>query len=122
MRCFVHHEVEAVGTCRACNKGICRECASDLGHSICCRGNCEEKAKLLHSQVAQGSIALRTQRRNRFFGPIFFLVIGAALLIWGSDGSTALNLGTVMGGAFIVFGGILAAMSQRYAKELDRSE
>jgi len=50
------------------------------------------------------------------------LVIGAALLIWGSDGSTALNLGTVMGGAFIVFGGILAAMSQRYAKELDRSE
>jgi hypothetical protein len=95
MRCFVHHDLEAVGTCRACNKGLCRECASDLGHSISCRGACEEKAKF---------------------------ALGAAFVIYGSGGNSALNLGTVMGGGFIVFGSVLAVLSQRYARELNRRD
>jgi len=120
MRCFIHHDVEAVGTCRACNKGLCPECALDLGHSISCRGDCERKAALLHSQVAQSAVILRTQRRNRFLGPVFFIAMGVAFAIYAGDGNLALNLGTVVGGGFIVFGLILAVLGQRYAKELDR--
>lgn len=30
MRCLNHRDREAVGTCKACSKGLCAECAVDL--------------------------------------------------------------------------------------------
>jgi hypothetical protein len=75
---------------------------------------------VLNSQVAQNSVVLQTQRRNRFFAPALFVSMGLALAIYASDGRSVLNLGTVMGGAFICFGIILAVINQRYAKELER--
>jgi membrane protein implicated in regulation of membrane protease activity len=70
--------------------------------------------------VAQSAVILRTQRRNRFLGPVFFIAMGVAFAIYAGKGDLALNLGTVVGGGFIVFGLILAVLGQRYAKELDR--
>jgi hypothetical protein len=32
MRCFYHHDKEAVGSCKSCGKGLCPECA--VGHSM----------------------------------------------------------------------------------------
>lgn len=122
MRCFVHRDVEAVGTCRACNKGVCPDCVVDLGHSISCRGSCETKAQSLHSQSAQSVVLLRAQRRNRFFAPALFILMGLGLMIFLGTGGSPLNFGTVMGGGFLVFGIVLAAIQQRYARELDRSD
>lgn len=44
MRCFYHQDKEAVGVCRSCGKGVCIECAVDLGKGLACRGRCEENA------------------------------------------------------------------------------
>jgi hypothetical protein len=30
MKCFNHSTVDAVGVCKHCNKGLCRECAVAL--------------------------------------------------------------------------------------------
>lgn len=119
MRCFLHKDIEAVGTCRACNKGICHECLVDLGHSIACRGNCEEKALVLNSQIARSEVVLRTQKRNRFFGPALFICMGVALTIFARDDDSLFNLGTVMGSGFVVFGIALAVLGHRYARDLD---
>jgi hypothetical protein len=45
MRCFYHQDKEAVGTCRSCGKGVCIECAVDLGKGLACRSRCEETAR-----------------------------------------------------------------------------
>lgn len=37
MNCFYHPQVSAVGICKYCQKGICTECAVDLGHGITCK-------------------------------------------------------------------------------------
>jgi len=121
MRCFVHRDTEAVGTCRGCSKGVCAECVVDMGHSISCRGACEKKAQALHSQSMQSGVLLRAQRRNRFLAPALFLVMGVAIILFAGGGSV-LNYGTVMGGGFVLFGIVLAVLQQRYARELDRSE
>jgi hypothetical protein len=120
MRCFVHQNVEAVGICRGCSKGLCSACVVDLGHSISCRGNCEDKANTLNAQVAQSAVVLKTQSRNRFFLPAFLIVMGAALVVFASNGKPGLNLGTLMGGTFIAFGLVLIVLVQRYARELER--
>jgi len=120
MHCFNHRAVAAVGICRACSKGLCPDCVNDLGHSISCHGSCETKAQTLHSQVAQNSVVLRAQRRNGFFAPAMFIVMGIAFMIYASDGRSLLNIGTVMGGSFVLFGIVLLFLMQRYARELDR--
>jgi multisubunit Na+/H+ antiporter MnhB subunit len=121
MRCFVHRDVEAVGTCRGCSKGVCAECVVDLGHSISCRGACEAKAQALHTQSMQSGVLLRAQRRNRFLAPALFIVMGIAIVLFAGGGGAPFNYGTVMGGGFILFGIVLAVLQQRYARELDRS-
>jgi hypothetical protein len=45
MRCFTHHDKDAVAICRACGKGLCPECGADLGRGLACRGHCEQEAR-----------------------------------------------------------------------------
>lgn len=53
MECFEHEGRPAVGTCRACGKGVCRACAADLGRGIACAGRCEEPARALIGALEQ---------------------------------------------------------------------
>src|SRR6185369_14793503 len=47
MRCFYHRDKEAVGSCKSCGKGVCAECAVDLGKGLACRSRCEESARAI---------------------------------------------------------------------------
>jgi hypothetical protein len=53
MECFAHEGRPAVGTCRACGKGVCRSCAADLGRGLACAGRCEEPARALIASLEQ---------------------------------------------------------------------
>jgi hypothetical protein len=53
MECFAHEGRPAVGTCRACGKGVCRSCAADLGRGLACSGRCEEPARALIASIEQ---------------------------------------------------------------------
>lgn len=45
MNCFEHQEVPALGTCIACGRGVCLDCAADTeAAAICCRARCESAA------------------------------------------------------------------------------
>jgi hypothetical protein len=90
-----------------------------LDHSISCKGNCENKANVLHAQLAQSAVVIDTQKRNRFFLPAFFIVMGVAFILFASDARSVLNFGTVAGGGFVAFGVVLIILVQRYAKELE---
>jgi len=46
MNCFYHPQTAAVGICKYCQKGLCTECAVDLGHGIGCKHHQEEVREL----------------------------------------------------------------------------
>lgn len=60
MRCFSHQDKEAVGICKSCEKGVCFECAVDLGKGLACRGRCEESARAV-IQFVERNIELSTK-------------------------------------------------------------
>jgi hypothetical protein len=68
MRCFNHPDSEAVGTCKHCFKGICRECVKDSGHGIACSLQCMDEIKSLYEVLNRNkqmySIAAKTHSRN----------------------------------------------------------
>ena len=47
MKCYVHPNVDAVGICRACYRGLCHDCAKEFRRSLACRDRCEDRVGIL---------------------------------------------------------------------------
>ncbi|HEY3272170.1 MAG TPA: hypothetical protein VGJ92_00330, partial [Methanocella sp.] len=37
MKCYVHNDVDAVGTCTSCGKALCKDCAQTVDGKIVCK-------------------------------------------------------------------------------------
>src|SRR5262245_31299913 len=55
MECFHHEGAPAVGSCRACLKGLCRRCAVQLDGGLACPGGCEPMVRSLVAALQQGA-------------------------------------------------------------------
>lgn len=53
MECFYHEGRQAVGSCRSCLKGLCRECAVEYDKGLACRLRCEEDVQDLIATIDQ---------------------------------------------------------------------
>jgi TM2 domain-containing membrane protein YozV len=53
MKCYVHPDVEAIGTCTSCGKAICSTCSMEVGGKLVCKP-CAEKiaAQCVTAQAA----------------------------------------------------------------------
>jgi hypothetical protein len=81
MKCFDHQDRDAVGICKSCNKGLCRQCAADLGNGLACLNRCEDRARVLISFI--GSSMKVGICQNFFSLGLFESAIGGAMLAWG---------------------------------------
>ena len=123
MRCFYHEDREAVGTCKSCGKGLCRECAVDLTKGLACRRHCEADAQALiqlidrNIQLSSASARLVQQSRGvRSGSGIFFIGMGVLFLIWGLS-DERLRLITVMGVGFIAYGIYWLFLARKLGKD-----
>jgi len=114
MRCFYHEDREAVGTCKSCGRGLCRECAVELPKSLACRGRCEADAQAVtqlidrNIQISGTSTRLvQTTKNTRIGIGIFHLVLGVIMLIGGLHDHltviTFLGLGLIAYGIYFLF-------------------
>src|SRR5205823_9870456 len=90
MKCFYHQDRDAVGSCKSCGKGLCPECAVDLGKGLACRSRCEEDAKAVIGLIdrnikisPRAAKLLDAGRGVRAGASTFNLVIGAIFVLWG---------------------------------------
>jgi hypothetical protein len=60
VKCFQHRAADALGTCKACGRGLCGECAETVGRWLACRGPCEQDVRRLAAIVGD---APKAQRR-----------------------------------------------------------
>ena len=108
MRCFYHPDSDAVGSCKACSKGLCSECAADLGEGLACRGQHEDLVAELNTLINRNSKAqLAAARGGILLLPAFFTFMG--MLLVGTDlyrGRGLLSFGVLMGFGFIAFGSV----------------
>ena len=119
MRCFVHHDHEAIGICRACGKALCPDCAVDLGHAICCRGACEEETRKMRALTIRSRELLKAQQRNRFFAPAYLIFFGILGVGFGLSQRDWFNFLTAMGACFAIFGIRLYLINRRLYKKVD---
>jgi len=104
MNCFIHTDKAAVGICKACNKGVCPECATDLGHGLACKGVHEEMVETYNTIIQGNAKAYENVGKNSLILPIFYLFMGLVFAGYGyfsKQGMTGLPF--VLGIGFIVF-------------------
>jgi hypothetical protein len=53
MKCFYHASADAVGTCKHCHRGVCRECAAERDGGLACRGRCEASVDQVNALIAR---------------------------------------------------------------------
>ena len=119
MRCFNHPAVDAIGTCKHCSRGLCKDCIAEVHGLVACKGRCEhdveEGYKLLMRSRAMHAKTAMLMRRNA----VFYLLFGAILL---SSGGVAGNsaFATVMyalGVLFVLMGGWSFILAKKYASD-----
>ena len=75
MKCFNHHEIDAVAVCRHCGKALCTECVVETEHGICCAGRCERHVGEMNELLNRAD---KDAQGYRSLGII--LIAGAVLL------------------------------------------
>ena len=118
MKCFTHQANEAVGVCKACNKGICAECTEDLGHSLACKSTCVEQAHLVDSIIQKNAVTMKATERNRNIAPVFYAVVGSLFIYYGIDRYPRSELSLMMGVGFLIFAAANFFVLQKWVKEL----
>jgi hypothetical protein len=103
MNCFNHPHSSATGICRVCCRGLCTECAVDLGHSLACKGEHEQGAAAINALNLRSTKLLKVTRKSMFIGPLFFGVCGLIFLVDGLRQEVRLNFASYLGAAFVVF-------------------
>ena len=108
MRCYRHHEREAVGTCKACGKGLCEDCTSDLGHGLACKGEHEELVKTYNMIIERNAALYTAAPKNIWIAPAFYAFMGALFAWFGYTSREGMaSLTFILGAGFIVFALVL---------------
>ncbi len=87
MNCFYHSNEPAVGICKACSKGLCTDCAADLGHGIACKNKHEQRAEDIELVISRNANAFKVGNKSSLIVPVFnflggLLFSGVSLLAW----------------------------------------
>jgi hypothetical protein len=120
MKCFYHRNLDAIGNCKSCGKGLCPDCAVDLGRGLACRNKCEEDARALialieHNITMYPKSAKLLEPSQRALAEtegiptraaIFNVVIGAIFLFGGLINPKKLAFLIIGGICFLIYGAI----------------
>jgi hypothetical protein len=132
MKCFYHQDRDAVGSCKSCGKGLCPECAVDLGKGLACRNRCEDDAKAVIALIEQNiKITARTaglvdfNKRARAAAYSFYFIMGSIFAGWGLTDPGRLVFLIILGACFNAYGVFLFVQSkgvERQRKEMENNK
>ncbi len=84
MKCFNHEHMDAVGVCRSCGRGLCRDCVAEVGLSCSCKGECEKVVATMNDLVERGRTAYQKMSAVQLRFGIAFALFGVILLALSS--------------------------------------
>ena len=109
MECFYHEGIQACGVCKSCNRGICRECVSEVKNGVACKNICESEAIELDRIISEAkkmvdSANTMINSASGTLTDVFYLIVGILFLGYGIYDNV--DLLKYLGAIFILFGAI----------------
>lgn len=107
MKCYYHPDKDAVGICKSCQKGICKDCLVDFGTGIACKGKCEEEVKILNELTKSSKHSYRSTSQTYFRNAIVFIILGLAFTFFGIKDLVNNKTGEPFSFLFLIMGVVL---------------
>ena len=117
MRCYNHHDKEAVGVCRFCGRGLCPGCATEVEKAVACRDRCEAEVATILSLNRNALQFARTTKQARYLAPTILIVLGGALTMLGLT-YRGFDLAIIAGGVVVVVGVAFLVIQYRMGRGL----
>ncbi len=118
MRCFNHQDQEAIGTCKGCSKGLCINCAVDLGHGLACKGVHEELVNTYNAIVSKNARVQGVQSRTTTVAPLFYAFMGLVSVGFSIFiDKKLLGFLSLMGIGFLVYAGVIYQLNRKAFSE-----
>ena len=117
MRCYNHHDTDAVGICKFCGRGLCPGCATEVEKAVACRDRCEADVVTLLSLNRNALQYARTTKQARYLGPVIFIVLGAMLMTMGLT-FEGIDFAMFAGAIVLAIGVTFLILQHRMAKGL----
>ncbi len=96
MNCFNHPDTPAIGICKFCQKGLCKECAYDLSHGLACKIHIREVTNMVQPST-------RVEPANYLLIFAWFAIIQAAIQAGTSFNSSSTTIfSLILAGVFFV--------------------
>lgn len=110
MKCYYHPEKDAVGICKNCNNGICKECASDVGNGLACKCSCEDEVRTINQITALSKTAFKKTGVAYKRMTAVFLFLGVFFITFGII-DEQLRLFMIIVGVIMLLGAALCFLS-----------
>ena len=117
MRCYNHHDIESVGICKFCGRGLCPGCAAEVEKAVACRDRCESDVATILSLNRNALQFAKSTKQARYLAPTMIIVVGGVLATLGLtyDG---IDLAIFAGGIVGAIGVALLVIQYRMARGL----
>jgi len=105
MKCYQHNEIDAVGICKHCQKGVCKECVLLTDDCVACIA-CQDKVKFQISLFERNRRIIGTQPKTMNTLIWLTTIIGIAIIGGGflfGQGVEMLPVGGIFLGMGVVY-------------------
>lgn len=83
MNCFNHSGQPAIGICKSCGKGLCRECIAEIPDGLACKNSCEDRAMLINRIIDSNKQVLSAANNQVRSGTFFMILSGLIFCAFG---------------------------------------
>ena len=83
MKCFYHHEIDAVAICKSCHRALCDSCAIDVHPGTACANRCEKDVEDLNVIIERSKSALQKTGKAYIRNAVAMLLAGLVFLFVG---------------------------------------
>lgn len=83
MRCFYHHDAEAIAICKSCSRGLCADCAADVPPGTACINRCEKDVEAFNLVIQRSNNAYQKTGKAYRRSGVAMLIAGLVFLSAG---------------------------------------
>jgi hypothetical protein len=116
MKCYNHPENDAIGICKNCNKGLCKECLTEVENGIACTSTCIDEVKLINSLINRNKQSYKVTSGAHYKNAYLFGGIGIVMIFYGIITESLTGFLVAMGIIFLI-GSIFSIISANKYKK-----
>ena len=116
MHCF-NHPTNAVGLCKHCQRALCKDCCTDLGHGLACKNQHEVEVNHYNALIENAKRTYESSPKSSLMAPIFSVLAGMVFMYFGAKDGVS-NFSFILGIIFLLFGIISLIYLQKFYKKV----